>query len=103
MKVVLARGDVVLTRFPFTDLTGSSVRPALLISAGQIGQDVVLAGISSVLRGGAFSTDLVVNPTHPEFARTGLRLPSVLRLHKLATVIHSDCEATGSYRSPVAE
>ena len=45
----LSRGDVVLTRFPFTDLTGASPRPAVVVSAGEIGQDVVLAGISSVV------------------------------------------------------
>ncbi len=44
----LARGDVVLTRFPFTDLTGASLRPAVVVSQGQIGQDMVLAAISSV-------------------------------------------------------
>ena len=26
----LSRGDVVLTQFPFTDLTGTSLRPALV-------------------------------------------------------------------------
>ncbi len=82
----LSRGDVVLTRFPFTDLTGSSVRPALVVSVGLVGQDVVLAGISSVLRGGWISTDHVVDPSHPEFSNTGLRMASVLRLHKLVTV-----------------
>ena len=39
---MLSRGDVVLTRFPFTDLTGASHRPAVVVSRGQIGQDIVL-------------------------------------------------------------
>jgi mRNA interferase MazF len=86
MIAPILRGDVVLTRFPFTDLTGSSVRPAIVVSAGLIGDDLVLAGISSVVRGAAIPTDLVVNQSHPEFAQTGLRVTSVLRLHKLATV-----------------
>ena len=46
----LSRGDVVLTRFPFTDLTGASLRPALVVSPGQIGEDVVLVAVSSVVR-----------------------------------------------------
>lgn len=82
----ISRGDVVLTRFPFTDLTGSSVRPALVVSAGLIGDDLVLAGISSVVRGALVATDLTVDTNHPEFAQTGLRVTSVLRLHKLAAV-----------------
>jgi hypothetical protein len=27
----LARGEVVLTRFPFTDLTGAALRPAVVV------------------------------------------------------------------------
>ncbi|MBC8233072.1 type II toxin-antitoxin system PemK/MazF family toxin [bacterium] len=85
----LSRGDVVLTRFPFTDLTGASLRPALVISMGQIGQDIILAAISSVLRGTLVPTDYTVDTTHPEFAMTGLRVTSVFRIHKLATVERS--------------
>jgi mRNA interferase MazF len=87
--VVLARGDIVLTRFPFTDLTGAKARPAVVVSQGQIGQVVVLAAISSVVRGALAPTDLGVTPAHAEFAGTGLRLPSVFRMHKLAAVERS--------------
>lgn len=86
MMLSLARGDVILTRFPFTDLSGSSLRPALVISQGQIGQDVVLVGISSVVRGPLIVTDYLIDTAHPEFALTGLRVSSVIRTHKLATV-----------------
>jgi mRNA interferase MazF len=82
----LSRGDVVLTRFPFTDLSGASLRPALVVSPGQIGEDIVLAAISSVVRGSRVPTDCIVDMSHPEFSQTGLRVTSVLRLHKLATV-----------------
>ena len=82
----LVRGDVVLTRFPFTDLTGASLRPALVVSPGQIGEDVVLVANSSVVRGSRISTDCIVDTGHAEFPQTGLRVTSVLRLHKLATV-----------------
>ena len=85
----LARGDVVLTRFPFTDLTGAALRPAVVVSQGQIGQDLVLIAISSVVRGALAPTDYTVESTHPEFALTGLRITSVLRMHKLAAVERS--------------
>jgi mRNA interferase MazF len=62
----LAHGDVVLTRFPFTDLTGSSV-----------------------VRGALALTDYTVETTHPEFVLTGLRVTSVIRTHKLAAVERS--------------
>lgn len=88
MPAAPSRGDVVLTQFPFTDLTGASLRPALVVSS-QIGLDVVLVGISSVLRGALAPTDYTVNMTHPEFVLTGLRVTSVLRMHKLVTVERS--------------
>lgn len=85
----LARSDVVLTRFPFTDLTGASLRPAIVISEGEIGNDVVLAAVSSVVRGGRVATDLSVPKKHPEFVLSGLRLTSVIRAHKLVTIERS--------------
>jgi mRNA interferase MazF len=85
----LARGDVVLTRFPFTDLTGASLRPAVVVSQGQIGQDIVLAAISSVVRGTLALTDYIAETIHPEFVLTGLRVTSVIRMHKLAAVERS--------------
>ncbi len=69
----LERGEVVLTRFPFTDLTGASLRQAVVVSKGQIGADIVLAAISSVVRGRLAPTDCTVQIGHPEFALTGLR------------------------------
>jgi mRNA interferase MazF len=89
MLPILARGDLVLTQFPFTDLKGVSVRPALIVSQGSIGQDVVLAAISIVVRGQIAPTDYTLNTSHPEFAQTGLRFTSVFRLHKLAAVEES--------------
>jgi mRNA interferase MazF len=45
----LRRGDIVLVPFPFTDLTGQKVRPALVISPDPPGEDVMVAFISSVV------------------------------------------------------
>ena len=86
MPAPLLRGDVVLTPFPFTDLKGNPVRPALIVSPGAIGQDVVVAGISSVIRTPLAATELKVDTTHPEYAATGLRVASVIRLHKLVAL-----------------
>lgn len=86
---ILARGDVVLTRFPFTDLTGIALRPAVVVSQSQLGQDIVLAAISSVVRGAIPPTDYLVETTHPEFTLTGLHVTSVIRMHKLAAVERS--------------
>jgi mRNA interferase MazF len=85
-KATLARGDVVLTTFLFTDLTGSSLRSAVIVSSGSIAQDVILVAISSVVRGAASPYDYTIEESHPEFELTGLRVTSVLRTHKLAAV-----------------
>jgi mRNA interferase MazF len=84
--LTLSRGEIVLTRFPFTDLSGSKVRPALIVSPTPVGRDVILAAISSVMRTALSPTDLVISLGHPEFPSTGLRVDSVVRLHKLFTV-----------------
>jgi mRNA interferase MazF len=84
--VNFSRGDVILTQFPFTDLSGSRVRTAIVVSQGQIADDIVLAAVSSVNRGTISSTDCLVTTSHPEFGLTGLRVASVLRMHKLAAV-----------------
>ncbi len=50
MKV--SRGDVVLVDYPFTDRTGSKVRPTLVVSTDELHQsdDAIIAAITSVIR-----------------------------------------------------
>jgi len=64
--LTLARGEIVLTRFPFTDLSGSKVRPVLVLSPASVGRDVVLAAISSIMRTALSSTDVVISADHPK-------------------------------------
>lgn len=45
----LRRGDVVLVPFPFADLSGSKVRPAVIVSADPQEAEIVIAFITSVL------------------------------------------------------
>jgi mRNA interferase MazF len=81
------RGTVVLTPFPFTDLSGAKVRPAVVVSrSDRPGDDVILAFISSVVPARPLPTDLVVDPSHPNFRETGLKVPSIVKCDKLATV-----------------
>ncbi len=47
---------------------------------------MVLAFITSVVPAQLEPTDLLVDPTIADFAGTGLRVRSVLRLHRLVTV-----------------
>jgi mRNA interferase MazF len=83
----MTRGRVVLAPFPFTDLSGQKVRPALVVSrSGRPGSDVVLAFITSHRGQPLLPTDLLVPDTHPDFPQTGLKMSSVVKLDKLVTV-----------------
>ena len=74
-------GAIVLTDFPFTDLTAVKRRPALVISADNDRRtDVVVAYITSMPRG-----DVDAMPIAPT-AGTGLKVPSSVRFDKIATV-----------------
>lgn len=86
--VPLRRGDVVLVPFPFTDLTGHKVRPAVIISPDPQHEDVLVAFISSVVPESLQPTDFVVEERHSDFPATGLKRNSVLKANKLLT-LHS--------------
>jgi mRNA interferase MazF len=45
----LHQGDVVLIPFPFADLSGQKVRPAVVVSADPQGTELIVAFITSVL------------------------------------------------------
>jgi mRNA interferase MazF len=74
-------GSIVLTRFPFTDLSGDKRRPALVVSReNERRSDVVVRFITSVFRSGPDTAAI------PATAETGLKAPSVVRFDKVATL-----------------
>jgi len=81
------RGDIVLGRFPFTDGSRVKLRPVLVLARvpGQH-DDYLVLFISSQLRMAATGIDIVLDRQHPSFARAGLKVPSVLRIGKVATI-----------------
>ncbi len=80
-------GDVVLVRFPQADLQGGKLRPALVLAvAPGRHADVLLAMITSRLYQAESKLDEIVETTDEDFAATGLKARSVIRLSRLATV-----------------
>jgi mRNA interferase MazF len=77
-------GSIVLTRFPFTDLSGDKRRPALVISRDNDRRpDLVVCFITSVSRSGVDTAPIAATPD------TGLKVSSVVRFDKIATLDRS--------------
>lgn len=72
---------IILTPFPFTDLSSSKVRPAIIVSKESIGDDVVVVFISSQ-NNKKFGFDLSLLKSKIN----GLKTDSVIRVSKIATL-----------------
>lgn len=72
-------GDIVLLRFPFTDGKTYKRRPALVINDFLDG-DIIVCRITSQIYN--TNNDIYVE----NWDKLGLKLPSVIRVHKLATL-----------------
>lgn len=80
-------GDLVLLRFPQTDLQQGKLRPALVIAiAPGRHADVLLALVTSRNYQALAGFAEIVEPTDPDFSLTRIKTRSVVRLARLATV-----------------
>ncbi|MCI0489837.1 MAG: type II toxin-antitoxin system PemK/MazF family toxin [Blastocatellia bacterium] len=72
-------GEIVLLSFPFSDATGAKRRPALvLFDAGD--NDIIVARVTSHIARTALDVELA------EWQQEGLLIPSLARVHKVATL-----------------
>ncbi len=74
------KGDVVVLPFPFSDLSKSRKRPALVVANLQ-GDDFILAQITSEARIDDYSITLISD----EFKQGSLNLTSMIRPNRLFT------------------
>lgn len=78
-------GQLVLFRFPQTDLLPGKLRPALLLAPLPSGHaDWLVCMISTQLNQTITGVDEIVNATDDDFAQSGLKTSSVIRLTRLA-------------------
>ena len=85
-----SQGDVVLVPFPFTDLTATKQRPALVISPDRLNGargDVVLLAITSQVPAVLGEDELPI--AGADLTGSGLLKPSVVKVAKIVT-IHQD-------------
>ncbi len=82
-----AAGTIALVRFPQTDLVAGKLRPVLLLARtpGRHG-DWLICMVSSQLHQAIDAFDEVVGDNDSDFAASGLKVPSVARLGRLAVV-----------------
>ncbi len=81
------RYKTVIVPFPFDDLSGRKARPAVcLTNETQPYGHIVLAFITSRVTANPSATDFVIDSQDADFAPTGLKVSSTVRLHRLMTV-----------------
>ncbi len=75
----MIKGDIVVVDFPFTDLTGSKLRPSLILLENRF--DYVICFISSNLKIKE-PLDLVLSTT----PSNGLKKESIIKTNKIMTI-----------------
>jgi len=81
------RGEVVLIPFPFTNLSTTKQRPALVISSDWFNEsrdDVILAAITSHIPSKISKDEYRLSPAEQKSA--GLPRPSIVKLGKMVTI-----------------
>jgi len=78
----MPKGDIVLIPFPFTDLSGNKLRPALVLSENPL--DVTVSFITTQLQWQE-PTDIILQPQ----SKNGIKKLSLVRLSKIATIERS--------------
>ncbi len=85
----MRRGDIVLVDFPFATGSGTKVRPSLVIQCDRNNarlQDTIVAIITSnTTRAAAEPTQYLIDPSHPDWQASGLKLPSVVKCENIYT------------------
>lgn len=80
------KGDVVLVKFPFSDLSQAKARPAVILWIDPAGDDITLCAITSQNIDQLSPEDIPLLSNDPEFPGTGLRVPSKIRTTRITTL-----------------
>ncbi len=75
----MKKGDIVLIPFPFSDLTGNKLRPAVVLFSTKI--DVLVSFISTQFKW-QVNTDIIIESSNIN----GLKKNSLLKIGKIATI-----------------
>ncbi len=75
----MRKGEIILITFPFTDLSGSKLRPAAVLASSNL--DITVCFITTQIASQEV-TDVALQPS----TGNGLKKPSLIRTSKIATL-----------------
>ena len=75
----MKKGSIILIPFPFTDLNGSKIRPAVVLNKNEL--DLTICFITSEMKWKT-EYDISIFPSESN----GLKTPSLIRVGKIATI-----------------
>ncbi|MCB0570103.1 MAG: type II toxin-antitoxin system PemK/MazF family toxin [Phaeodactylibacter sp.] len=79
--------NIILVPFPFDDLSGTKVRPAVCLTNEISGyKQAIIAFITSNIIKANEKSDLILDSKDADFHKTGLKISSAIRLHRLVTL-----------------
>lgn len=79
-------GQIVLTPFPYSDLSEAKLRPVLMLRQASRFDDWLVCMVSSQVQQAETGLDEILAQSDTDFASSGLKVPSVLRLSRLAVL-----------------
>lgn len=81
---------IVLINFPFDDFSSGKLRPSLCLS-NYISKyrHIIFAPITSNLNNATENSDLIIESADKDFSDTGLKVSSVIKIHRLITASDS--------------
>jgi len=81
----MKKGDLVLVRFPFTDLSAEKLRPALVLVPENDEGDAVLTFITTQIESESLE-DIYISQKEKDFKKTGLKKDSLIKIRKITTL-----------------
>jgi mRNA-degrading endonuclease toxin of MazEF toxin-antitoxin module len=101
---MIRRGDVVIVEIPFTDIAGAKKRPAVIVQSDAYNLSIrktVVAIFTGNLRRSGDPAHLLVDPSTPEGAASGLSGASLASCYNLFTVEQNRIEQVIGHLSDV--
>ncbi|WP_319420213.1 type II toxin-antitoxin system PemK/MazF family toxin [Pleurocapsa sp. FMAR1] len=84
--MALNKGDIVLVQFPFSDLSQTKLRPALVLVVSASIDEITLCFISSQKVKSLSASEFAIAKSDREFAETGLKADSKVRVTRIITL-----------------